>query len=53
MTPTPTQTNPGAGGSYLRLPDGTLELLPDAPGAETTAPTPATPEKTATPAPKD
>lgn len=53
MTTTPAQPHPGAGGSYLRLPDGTLELLPDAPSPEPPALTTATADKTAAPAPKD
>lgn len=52
MTPSTPHTTPGAGGSYLRLPDGTLQLQPEAVSPADTQP-PATPEKTATPAPKD
>lgn len=56
MTPTTQQTNPGAGGSYLRLPDGTLERRTEAaPAAVDRAAEPAVPnsEATAIPARKD
>lgn len=52
MTPIAPHTHPGAGGSYVRLPDGTLELQPYAP-SPVDEQLPAIPEKTATPAPKD
>lgn len=45
MTPTTQTPNPGAGGSYLRLPDGTLERRSES------APTAAEPAAPATDAP--